>query len=174
MDLDEAVVRKLTGWEGELVLLQDWPDLVGLEDALVLLDELNLWMPSRVWARMPGQLLWKWAQVRKHGLDIWYTSQHIKRVDKVVRELTFSSCQMSSYVMLGFFLAKWYIGTGEQYQCMEFVPFRRRVCKAFDTRGLVRAASFVQGSGGLYVPSKETVEPAREVGVETGRVADGG
>lgn len=54
----------------------------------ILIDEINLSFPSRMWAKVPGWVLYFWSQTRKFGLDIYYTSQSFKRVDTVIREIT--------------------------------------------------------------------------------------
>lgn len=54
----------------------------------VLIDELNLWAPSRFWAKMGIGVLNRWAYGRKDGLRIVWTAQHEARVDKVAREVT--------------------------------------------------------------------------------------
>lgn len=54
----------------------------------ILIDEINLSFPSRMWAKVPGWVLYFWSQTRKFGLDIYYTSQSLKRVDTVIREIT--------------------------------------------------------------------------------------
>lgn len=143
MGLDVERLRGLTGWRGEYQELRDWPDLVEIRRSLVLIDELNLWMPSRVWNKLPAQLLWSWAQVRKSRLTIWWTAQAAARVDKVVRELTFSTGHMASFVRLGFFVCRWRSGMGGNTEAVEFVPFRRSYAAVYNTEGFVRTASFV-------------------------------
>lgn len=54
----------------------------------VVLDELNLWAPSRFWQAMGVGVLNRWAYVRKDGLRIVWTAQHEARIDKVAREVT--------------------------------------------------------------------------------------
>jgi len=54
----------------------------------ILIDEINLSFPSRMWAKVPGWVLYFWSQTRKFGLDIYYTSQSLKRVDTVIREIS--------------------------------------------------------------------------------------
>jgi hypothetical protein len=54
----------------------------------VLLDELNLWAPSRLWQELGIGVLNRWAYVRKDGLEIIWTAQHEARIDKVAREVT--------------------------------------------------------------------------------------
>jgi hypothetical protein len=54
----------------------------------VLIDELNLWAPSRLWQETGIGVLNRWAYARKDGLDIFWTAQHEARIDKVAREVT--------------------------------------------------------------------------------------
>jgi len=61
---------------------------VSISDACVLLDEINLWAPSRLWNALPIGLLHRWAQVRKYRTTILWSAQHEDRVDKVIREVT--------------------------------------------------------------------------------------
>lgn len=58
------------------------------ERLLVVIDELNLWAASRNWQKLDPRLLSMWAQGRKLGFDMVWTSQHESRVDTVVREIT--------------------------------------------------------------------------------------
>lgn len=61
---------------------------VSISDAVVLVDEINLWAPSRLWNALPIGLLHRWAQVRKYRTQILWSAQHEDRVDKVIREVT--------------------------------------------------------------------------------------
>lgn len=61
---------------------------VSISDAVVLVDEINLWAPSRMWNALPIGLLHRWAQVRKYQTQILWSAQHEDRVDKVIREVT--------------------------------------------------------------------------------------
>jgi len=54
----------------------------------ILIDEINLSFPSRMWNKVPGWVLYFFSQTRKFGLDIYYTSQALARVDKVIREIS--------------------------------------------------------------------------------------
>lgn len=54
----------------------------------ILIDEINLSFPSRMWNKVPGWILYFFSQTRKFGLDIYYTAQALARVDKVIREIT--------------------------------------------------------------------------------------
>jgi zonular occludens toxin Zot len=54
----------------------------------VVIDELNLWAPSRFWEKLGIGVLNRWAYVRKDGMHIVWTAQHEARIDKVAREVT--------------------------------------------------------------------------------------
>lgn len=55
---------------------------------LVLIDEAMIIMSSRNWQDNDREVLGRFAQLRKHGLDLWYTAQIFDGVDKLLRELT--------------------------------------------------------------------------------------
>jgi len=58
------------------------------EKGLVLVDEINLLCPSRWWDKFPMKQAYYWSQSRKLGLDIYWSAQHIDRVDKIIREIS--------------------------------------------------------------------------------------
>jgi len=134
--------------DGDFIQLQDWEELLDARDGLVLLDEINLWMPSRAWAKLPGPLLWKWAQVRKSGLDVIWTAQHQARVDKLVRELTWMVYQMFSWRRLGFFAGKAYLGEirPELFASWLFVPFDMGIARRYDTLEEVTLPDYLAGT----------------------------
>lgn len=55
---------------------------------LILLDELNVLMPSRLWASLPVSMLFRWSHGRKLGWRVRWSAQSERRVDAVVREVT--------------------------------------------------------------------------------------
>jgi len=71
-----------------VIRIKGFSDLIHIRDGLVILDELNLWFPSRLWQSIPPEVLSLWAQSRKRGIELIYSTQHLDRVDKVVREVT--------------------------------------------------------------------------------------
>lgn len=62
--------------------------LMEFRDGLLLIDEINVVFPSRLWQTAPGTMLYFWAQGRKRGVEVRWTSQHERRVDTVIREVT--------------------------------------------------------------------------------------
>jgi len=58
------------------------------KNCLFLIDEASIVLPSHYWNRMSGDFLIKFAQARKYGLDIYYTSQGWNHTVKRLRDLT--------------------------------------------------------------------------------------
>lgn len=132
---------------GPIIEMEDWEDLVNAENGLVILDEVNLWMPARVWAKVPGALLWKLAQVRKSGLKVLWTAQSHKRVDTVLRELTFHTHVCKSWKRLGFFLVRSYGGILGEPEGLRFVPFSATYKNVYGTHDYVKLPAFLEGLG---------------------------
>lgn len=66
----------------------DLKDVMDIKEGVILVDEINLICPSRWWDRFPPKLAYWWSQTRKQQLDVYWTSQHQDRVDKIVKEIT--------------------------------------------------------------------------------------
>lgn len=61
----------------------------GCANALVLLDELHLWVPARRSLQLPASWLALFSQTRKEGWsEVLWTAQHETRVDRVIRDVT--------------------------------------------------------------------------------------
>lgn len=115
----------------EIVKLNYPLELIKAKDGLVLLDEAGLWMPSIIWKKIPEQLIWKLAQVRKDGLDLWYSAQNPARVVKVLRELTFESVWCQKF--FSFFLQKVMAGIDDSLICWRVLLFSKKVASKYDT-----------------------------------------
>lgn len=57
-------------------------------NALICIDEASIVLPNYFWEKLPFDLLIRFAQVRKYGLDIYYTSQSWNHTVKRLRDLT--------------------------------------------------------------------------------------
>lgn len=68
---------------------RDWQELTEFREGLVVIDEANIWCPSRFWNKLDPRILYYWSQSRKLGLDIIWTAQHEARVDTALREITY-------------------------------------------------------------------------------------
>lgn len=63
-------------------------DALKLDNALVLVDEVHMWMPSTAWQAIEFDVRRYLAQQRKWGLDIWWTAQSNAQVFNEIRRLT--------------------------------------------------------------------------------------
>lgn len=69
-------------------LYEDLSQVLAVRDGVIIVDEINLVCPSRWFNKLPPKLAYFWSQTRKFGLDIYWTAQHIDRVEKIVREIS--------------------------------------------------------------------------------------
>lgn len=93
----------------------DWGPVVKLVDCehgLLLLDEAALIYDSRASMRIPLELMQKVTQIRKYGLELWWSTQFLEYVDKRLRLLTFESYHMENlaWLRLPWFWAGIHIG----------------------------------------------------------------
>lgn len=72
--------------------------LLSTKTGLFLVDEAGFVFNNRKWRTLPFELVARFQQSRKLGVDIYYTSQNISRVDMTLRELTHVQimCQMDT------------------------------------------------------------------------------
>lgn len=65
------------------------PDhLLDLGPGLILCDEAHLYFSARAAMRLPASWLQKMSQTRKSKWDIWWSAQHERRVDTVLKDVT--------------------------------------------------------------------------------------
>ena len=83
--------------------------------ATMLLDEVGVFLPARVWNRMPPELSRKWNQVRKDRIDLLWTCVRAPNVVKDLRDITMRTAWCESWKGvgalipgLGFFTQTWY------------------------------------------------------------------
>ncbi len=62
-------------------------DVMQLDNGYILIDEAHIYMPARNWEKLPEGMQYKLSQHRKDGLHIIGTTQSIKRVDTIMREI---------------------------------------------------------------------------------------
>jgi hypothetical protein len=72
-------------WAG---MINNIDEALTLDNALILLDEVHLWLPAQAWADIPFEVTSYLSQQRKNGLDIWYTAQNNGNVFNKLRQLT--------------------------------------------------------------------------------------
>ena len=80
-------------FDHEYITLEDFLTMVdnkeGLQDCILLLDELHIWMDSRTsMSKRNRAVSYFGLQTRKVSVDLFYTTQYINQVDLRIRNLT--------------------------------------------------------------------------------------
>lgn len=115
----------------EIIKLKRPQELVSVKNGLCLIDEAGLWLPSFIWKRIPEQLIWQLAQVRKNGIDLFYTAQNPARVVKVLREITFESIYTDKFFKI--FVQQIYTGINDKKICNRILFLSKKVADRYDT-----------------------------------------
>lgn len=88
---DVECVQLATGDDGlDLDQLRELVDRLRSDGRglVLMLDEVGILMPARMWASFPVSLMMVLSQSRKLRLDLVYTSQDVEQVDAFLRRLT--------------------------------------------------------------------------------------
>lgn len=117
----------------EVIYISRPEEMINARDGIMLIDEAGLWLPSFIWKRIPEKLIWKLAQVRKSGLDLWYSAQEPARVVKVLREITFESVHTEKFFR--FFLCRIHAGATKKDDLISWriVYLNPRIANLYDT-----------------------------------------
>ncbi len=79
----------LPEWTGEFYRYRDIEELIVVPDGtVVLLDEAQNMFNARTWQDFPAGFLYRLSQVRKDGIEFYYSSQHEEYVDVTLRRVT--------------------------------------------------------------------------------------
>jgi hypothetical protein len=171
LDLPGAPVETISVDEG---LDEMWDRMAGFREGKLFLDEVGVFLPSRMWAHIPLQLQAKWAQLRKDGIDLFTTAITISSMVKDLRDITWETNVCSSWQRFGFFIVRTYsgirVGDKRFYQGSHFRPFRPGLAgKLYDTMGKVKAPQWA----GKSVRVITNARPSDSVS-SGGVVAEGG
>lgn len=113
---------------------------------LMLIDEAALTFDSRMYQSTPIEMLHKLMQVRKYGLEVWWSTQHLEYVDKRLRLITFESYHCGSFaglpIMPGFF-ATVRQGTKGGMQRVRIVRRTKARDALYDTHEIVNRAAYM-------------------------------
>lgn len=120
--------------------------------AFLLLDEVGVYLNSRVWNRIPPELSWKWQQLRKDGIDLIWTCIRPANVVKDIRDITWETHWCESWKMFGFFVETVYsytaVGEKKYYQGRSYRWFSpRRAGRLYDSMGKVKAPEWQKKRG---------------------------
>lgn len=73
------------------VVLQSFEQFSDVEHGIMLWDELPLYFNARKWAEFPDSMLYKFTQIRKDGVKLFYSAIHENMIDTNIRRVTFWS-----------------------------------------------------------------------------------
>jgi uncharacterized membrane protein YgcG len=137
------------------VYLSDLQEVVGLQRCLCLLDEAGVCLSSRYWQSVPREVLMQLAQVRHDGVDLYYTAQHMARVDTVLRELTAEAvvCRplAAGYVLQ--LVTDPGAGKRDSVRRRRVVRLDRRLWSLYDSYEVVGVHGGTLRAGGARIPS---------------------
>jgi len=74
-------------WRSRYTRVETMEEVTRLREGLVVLDEIQIYLNSRNWDKLPPQFMLFLQQHRKRSLDILGATQSVKRADVVLREL---------------------------------------------------------------------------------------
>jgi hypothetical protein len=76
----------------------------------IAIDEASIFFPSQFWNKMTGEFIMKFAQTRKYGCNISYTSQGYKHTVKRLRDLTnlVGKCSVGRFLKWRFYNLTWF------------------------------------------------------------------
>ena len=63
-------------------------ELQGVKNALILIDEAGIYLPSQAWRNIPFEFIRQIRQHRHDGLNLWYTAQDMQDVATYLRRIT--------------------------------------------------------------------------------------
>jgi hypothetical protein len=140
-------------------------DLLDLPPGLICIDEAHLWFPARGAMRLPPSWLALLSQTRKRGWDLYWTAQHEKRVDSVLRDVSswFWNCsawfEWSGHPVLfrmDGYEPENFRQTGKR-QLRKYRSFSPRVAAAYDTMESIEVAKHATSKDDAYASKPKAV-----------------
>lgn len=119
----------------EVILLESPMEFIKVSNGLLLIDEAGLWLPSFIWQAIPREIIWKLAQIRKFGIDLYYTAQNPARVVKPLREITYESVFMEKFFRL--FIARYTNGIDDGDIARQLYFYKQSIADHYDTLEMV-------------------------------------
>jgi len=109
--------------------------------ATVLWDELPLYVNARKWADFPDGMLYRLTQIRKDGLQLYYSAIHENMIDVNVRRMTYSYWRCRAITGRLFRRELWppQEFKPEKPTRKQIVPVRMSIASHYDTAGKVAA-----------------------------------
>lgn len=148
-----------------------WEDFIGLEDAVVIIDEAHLMAPSLDPRCIPEVAKWKLSMARKYKLDLYWITQHEDRVTRTLRDLTNEIYVCSAWFGGLVFAAKGYeasqVRKGGRHAVRKMYRFKLATARLYDTLEIMAPDRMVDRDGTMRLA------PVRRAGKAGGRQAPG-
>jgi hypothetical protein len=137
---------KWSQWHG-------WEELVGLRNAVVIVDEAHIMAPSLNPHAIPEAAKWALSMARKHRVDLYWISQHEDRVTKALRDLTNVLYHCTAWYGAKVFLAKGYeperMRKKNEHLERIYHTLRMRTADLYDTLEVMRPDEAVSRDGSM-------------------------
>lgn len=124
----------------------------------VVWDELPLYFNARKWAEFPDSMLYKFTQIRKDGIKLYYSAIHELMIDTTIRRITFWFWHCSA---LGFGYHRASMYGPEEVRKSTVKPLRtrwfridERIAAAYDTYGKVELPTIARRRIAAGVPEE--------------------
>jgi hypothetical protein len=112
-------------------VLSTFDDFAALEGPVtVVWDELPLYFNARKWSEFPDSMLYKFTQIRKDGIQLYYSAIHEQMIDVNIRRITFWFWHCRAYPFGVLARSMW---PPEQFRKAKQKPMRRKL-SVLDTR----------------------------------------
>ena len=107
----------------------------------LVVDEAHLTLGARQWKEHGIDCAAWLSQLRKRDVNLWYLSQEISSVDKLLRDRTFLTYWVESFKKLGFFVWKSYFGAKQDDRKrygLGLYLFNQRLAQLYDTEYIIK------------------------------------
>lgn len=134
--------RKGKVYTGEVHYFKELSEIAGVKNALILVDEAGIYLPSQAWRNIPFEFMRQLRQHRHDGLDLWYTAQDMGDVVTYLRRITQYE---HSFNKFGKFTFKRTINprTKEKYS-FDIYRFNKKYFDLYDTTENVDLGDFLK------------------------------
>lgn len=126
-------------------IFESFDDFLSIPNgSVVVWDELPLYVNARKWAEFPDGLFYRLTQIRKDGLQLYYSAIHEDMIDVNVRRITwwYWHCQGITARILrrSKFPPNEFRKQGSRRYCAEWVRVRDEITTLYDTYAKVSVA----------------------------------
>lgn len=157
---------------------EGWEQFVTITDAVVIIDEVDLYAPSHDPRSIPDYVRFKLKMARKHRLDIYWIAQHESRVHRMLRDVLTNEIRTCQSWFGGlYFSAKTWdpssIRRRRKHTGRSGYFMRKRIANLYDTLETIRGDT-ERGDGTMAVANAmaDVIEAERHEPVVVGRCTD--